>query len=163
MCGRPAAWGDGWGHGRPWRPSWGPRWQWCWPGHSRKMQLSRDTNVGELSVTLPWISSKMTNELKRSAGSQCEDIHPWQRSWGRRLGITQRWDWASGDPRSRASTPKTRVPTLLFYALTYTSDFTGGWLPTTSFGEGVNLQLQVNKNSWAWQECFNLQTPLKVL
>ena len=29
-------------------------------------------------------------------------------------------------PCSRASTSKTRVPTLLFYALTYTSDFTGG-------------------------------------
>ena len=66
-------------------------------------------------------------------------------------------------PCSRASTPKTRVPTLLFYALTYTSDFTGGWPPATSLGEGVNLQLQVNKNSWAWQECFNLQTPLKIL
>ena len=45
-------------------------------------------------------------------------------------------------PCSRASTPKTRVPTLLFYALTYTSDFTGGYSPTTSLGEGVNLQLQ---------------------
>ena len=39
----------------------------------------------------------------------------------------------------------------------------GGLTPTTSFREGVNLQLQVNKNSWAWQECFNLQTPLKFL
>ena len=29
-------------------------------------------------------------------------------------------------PYSEASTPKTRVPTLLFYALTYTSDFTRG-------------------------------------
>ena len=34
------------------------------------------------------------------------------------------------------------------YALTYTSDFMGGLSPTTSLGEGVNLQLQVNKNSW---------------
>ena len=48
-------------------------------------------------------------------------------------------------PCSRASTPKTRVPTLLFYALTYTSDFTGGYSPTTSLGEGVNLQLQLIK------------------
>ena len=51
-------------------------------------------------------------------------------------------------PCSQASTPKTRVPTLLFHALTYTSDFMGVCCPTTSFGEGVNLQLQVNKNSW---------------
>ena len=48
-------------------------------------------------------------------------------------------------PCSRASTPKTRVPTLLFYALTYTSDFTGGSPPSTSLGEGVNLQLQLIK------------------
>ena len=34
---------------------------------------------------------------------------------------------------------------------------------TISLGEGVNVQLQVNKNSWAWQECFSLQTPLKVI
>ena len=38
-----------------------------------------------------------------------------------------------------------------------------GLTPTTFFGEGVNLQLQVNKNSCVWQECFNSQTPLKVL
>ena len=38
----------------------------------------------------------------------------------------------------------------------------GGLTPITSLGEGVNLQLQVNKNSWEWQECFNLRT-LKVL
>ena len=48
-------------------------------------------------------------------------------------------------PCSRASTPKTRVPTLLFYALTYTSDFMGGCSPTTSLREGVNLQLQLIK------------------
>ena len=48
-------------------------------------------------------------------------------------------------PCSRASTPKTRVPTLLFYAFTYTSDFTGACSPTTSLGEGVNLQFQLIK------------------
>ena len=46
-------------------------------------------------------------------------------------------------PSSRASTPKTRVPTLLFYAPTYTFDFMEGVLfPTGSLGERVNLQLQ---------------------
>ena len=45
-------------------------------------------------------------------------------------------------PWSRASTPQTRVSILLIYALTYTSDFTGGLSPITIFfGEGVNLQL----------------------
>ena len=48
-------------------------------------------------------------------------------------------------PCSRASTPKTRVPPLLFYAHTYTSDFMGRCSPTTSLGEGVNLQFQLIK------------------
>ena len=40
----------------------------------------------------------------------------------------------------------------------------GGLSPiTVSFGEGVNVQLQGNKNSWVWQECFSLRTPLKVI
>ena len=40
----------------------------------------------------------------------------------------------------------------------------GGLSPiTVSLGEGINVQLQGNKNSWAWQECFSLQTPLKVI
>ena len=38
-------------------------------------------------------------------------------------------------PCSRAATPKTRVPTLLFYALTYTSDFTGGSPPSPFLSE----------------------------
>ena len=76
----------------------------------------------------------------------------------------QRWDQASGDTLFTSIYPQNQsLPTLLFYNLTYTSDFMGGCPPTTSFGEGVNLQLQVNKNSWAGQECFNLQNPLKVL
>ena len=47
-----------------------------------------------------------------------------------------------GNPR--ASTPITRAClTLLLCALTYTSDFLGGLFPTTSFGEGVSLELQL--------------------
>ena len=65
--------------------------------------------------------------------------------------LTQRRDQASGNPRSRASTPKTRV---LYGELSSI---------TISLREGVNLQLQVNKNSWARQECFSLRTPLKVI
>ena len=46
-------------------------------------------------------------------------------------------------PCSQGSTPPNQsLPTLLFHALTYTSNFTGGCPPTTSLGEGVNLQLQ---------------------
>ena len=41
--------------------------------------------------------------------------------------------------------PNQDLPTLLSYALTYTSDFTGRCSPTTSLREGVNLQLQLIK------------------
>ena len=45
----------------------------------------------------------------------------------------------------RASTPHNQsLPTLLLCALTYTSDY-GGLSPTTSFREGVNLELQLIK------------------
>ena len=72
------------------------------------------------------------------------------RSWGRKLGIRKGVIKPQETPCSRASTPQTRV-------------LYGELSPITiSLGEGVNLQLQVNKNSWAWQECFNLWT-LKVL
>ena len=38
-------------------------------------------------------------------------------------------------PCSQASTPQTRVPTLLFYALTSTSDFMGGSPPSPFLSE----------------------------
>ena len=82
-------------------------------------------------------------KLSYAAGSQCEELGPWQRSWGRRLQHTQRRDRASGDPLFLSIYPQNQsLPSLLFYALTYTSDFMGGCSPTTSLGEGVNLQLQ---------------------
>ena len=55
---------------------------------------------------------------------------PWQGSWGRRLGITQRQDWASGDPLFPSIYPQNQsVPTLLLYVLTYISDFMRGCPP----------------------------------
>ena len=83
-------------------------------------------------------------------GSQREELSPWQRSLGRKLGICKGVVKPQETPCSRASTPQTRV-------------LYGELSPITiSLGEGLNLQLQVNKNSWVWQECFNLRT-LKVL
>ena len=62
----------------------------------------------------------------------------------------QRRDQASGNPLFPSIYPKTRVCFMLS--------------PITVFlREGVNVQLQGNKNSWAWQECFSLWTPLKVI
>ena len=42
---------------------------------------------------------------------------------------TQRRDRASGNPLFPSIYPQNQSPPLLFYALTYTSDFTGGWPP----------------------------------
>ena len=79
----------------------------------------------------------------------------WEPAWGtppmakvmrKEAWHTQRRDQASGNPLFPSIYPQIRV----LYPI------------TISLGEGVNLQLQVNKNSWAWQECFNLRT-LKVL
>ena len=61
------------------------------------------------------------------AGSQREELCPWQRSWGRRLGIRkggikpQESPWKSSSiyPHNQS------LPTLLLCAPTYTSDFTG--------------------------------------
>ena len=58
----------------------------------------------------PWIS----------AGSQREELHPWQRSRGRRLRHTQRRDRASGNPCSPASSLKTRVCLLYCFMLSPT-------------------------------------------
>ena len=84
------------------------------------------------------------------AGSQREELRPWQRSWGRRLGIHKGgiepqespWKFSSTYPQNQS------LPTLLLCALTYTSDFTGGGglsPATISLWKRVNLQLQLIK------------------
>ena len=66
-------------------------------------------------------------------GSQCEELRPWQRSWGRKLGIRKGVIKPQETPCSWASTPKTRV-------------FYGELSPITiSLREGVNLQVQLIK------------------
>ena len=93
------------------------------------------------------------------AGGQHEELRPWQRSWGRRLGIRKGVIKPQETPCCRASTPKPEsVLCSHLHLWLY-----GGLSPiTVSLGEGVNVQLQGNKNSWVWQECFSLRTPLKI-
>ena len=67
------------------------------------------------------------------ARGQREELRPWQRSRGRRLGIGKGVIKPQETPRSLASTPKTRV---LYGALSPI---------TISLREGVNLQLQLIK------------------
>ena len=89
----------------------------------------------------------------------CEMIKCWEPAWGtppmakvmrKEAWHTQRRDQASGNPLFLSMYPQNQ------------STLRGLSPITISLGEGVNLQLQVNKNSWAWQECFNLWT-LEVL
>ena len=115
----------------------------------RKVMTNLDSILKSKDITLP---TKV-----RLARSQHEVLHPWQRSWGRRLQHMQRWDRASGNPCSQASIPKTRVCLLYCFMLSPIPLTLRGWgalTPITSLREGVNLQLQVNKNSWVWQRCL---------
>ena len=88
-------------------------------------------HLSELAQThIHRISDAIQLSHPLSARSQHEELHPWQRSWGRRLWHMQRWDRASGKPLFPSIYPQNQsLPTLLFYALIYTSDFTGGCPP----------------------------------
>ena len=97
------------------------------------------------------------------AGGQREELRPWQRSWGRRLGIRKGVIKPQETSVPEHLPPK---PESIYFTVSCSHLHLwlyGGLFPTGSLGGGVNMQLQVNKNSWAWQECFNLQTPLKVI
>jgi len=69
--------------------------------------------------------------LKSGVGGRHEALHPWQRSWGRRLDIHKGgiepqeypWKFLSIYPHNQS------LPILLLCALPYTSDFTGGCPP----------------------------------
>ena len=107
-------------------------------------------NIQKLVTELHLTASR--NKKGGDARSQCEELHPWQRSWGRRLGIRKGGIEPQETPCSRAFTPKTRV--CLLYC------FMRSPIPLTLWG---TVPHHLSKNSWAWQECFHLQTALKVL
>ena len=77
------------------------------------------------------------------ARSQREELCPWQRSWGRRLGICKGGIEPQETPCSQASSSKTRVCLLTALCSHLHLWLYGGLSPTTSLGEGVNLQLQL--------------------
>ena len=87
-----------------------------------------------------WISRNNSTEI--IAGSQCEELRPWQRSWGRRLGIRQGGIEPQETPCSQATTPKTRVCLLYCFILSPTPLTLRGAVPHHLSWEGVNLQLQ---------------------
>ena len=85
--------------------------------------------VKVMFTTISWIT--LCSVHGTDAGSQREELRPWQRSWGRRLDIRKGgiepqespWKFSSIYPQNQS------LPALLLCALTYTSDFTGGCPP----------------------------------
>ena len=76
------------------------------------------------------------------ARNQREELGLWQSSWGGRLGISKGGIEPQETSCSQTSTPQTRVCLLYCFMLSPTSLTLRGLSPTTSLGEGVNLQLQ---------------------
>jgi len=139
-------------------------------------------------VWLIWNHGKRTNDNKEDynvihcyrrivseGGNGYKKLPPtcWGPAWGtppmakvmrKEARHTQRRDGASGDPWKFSSIyPHNQsLPTLLLCALPYTWLY-GGLSPTTSFGEGVNLELQLIIIPGCDRSVPNLQTPLKVL
>ena len=118
--------------------------QWCHPVISSSVvPFSSCPQSFPASESFPWVNSSHGWPV----GGQSEALRPWQRSWGRSLDIRkgrikpQESPWKSSSIYSHNQS----LPALLLCAPTYTSDFMGGLSPTTSFGEGVNLELQLIK------------------
>ena len=91
---------------------------------------------------------------KTLAGSQHEELRPWQRSWGRRLRHRQRQIEPQETPCSQASTPKTRVYLLYCFMLSPTRRTLWGAVPHRLSRRRSKLAASVNKNSWVWQGCL---------
>ena len=81
------------------------------------------------------------------AGSQREDLHPWQRSWGRRLNIRKGGIKPQEFPLEILEHLPPKLESAYFTTLCSHLHLWlyGGLSPTTSFGEGVNLELQLTK------------------
>ena len=113
-----------------------------------------------MSVSDKWTSAninrfRIVEELKGKGGTrgkltmdyvggQSDVLRPWQRSWGRRLDIRKGgiepqespWNSSSIYPHNQS------LPTLLLCGHLHLWLY-GGLSPTTSFREGVNLELQL--------------------
>ena len=97
----------------------------------------------------------------RDAGRQHEESHPWQTSWGRRLGICKGGIKPQGSPWKFSSIyPQNQsLPTLLHYAFTNSSDINRGLSLHHLFLEKVNLELLDNKSP-GHNKSVSIQKPL---
>ena len=90
-----------------------------------------------------WRTVVLEETLERSfAGSQREELRPWQRSWGRRFCIRnggiepQEFPW-----KFSSIYPQNQSLSTFCFVLSPTSDFTGGCPPLPLSEKRVNLQL----------------------
>ena len=93
-----------------------------------------------------YIIERMVHDLTLSdPGSQHEQLCLWQRSWGRRLGISKGRIEPQESPLEILEhlPPKPESAYFLLCALTYTSDFMGGCPPLPLSEKRVSLQLQL--------------------
>ena len=95
---------------------------------------------------IPW-TEEPGKLQSMDAGSQHEELRPWQRSWGRRLGIGKGGIEPQESPWKfyQASTPKTRVCLLSALCSHLHLWLYRGLSPTTSLWIRVKLQLQLIK------------------
>ena len=86
-------------------------------------------NLSQHQGLFKWVRS--SHQVAKVARNQREELRPWQRSWGRRLGVRKGGIEPQESPWKFSSiySQNQSLPTLLLCALIYTSDFTGGCPP----------------------------------
>ena len=97
-----------------------------WPADVKSWLIWKDPDAGK-----DW----RLEEKGMTAGGQREELRPWQRSWGRRLGIRKGVIKPQETPCSWASTPKTRVYLLYCFMLSPTPLTLRGVLPHHHFSQ----------------------------
>ena len=116
-------------------------WRWWSNPSSRKRNAKRQNGC----LRRPYKQLRKEENWK-AAGNQCEESHPWQRSWGRKPDKTQRRDLASGVPPefSWTSTSKNQsLPALLYCAFPlfwHSLEKVNSGLQSSAFERSVSAQ-----------------------
>ena len=112
-----------------------------------------------------WRTVVLEKTLERSfAGSQREELRPWQRSWGRRFCIRnggiepQEFPW-----KFSSIYPQNQSLSTFCFVLSPTSDFTGGCPPLPLSEKRVNLQLIKFLGVIVFQPTDSFESPLACL
>ena len=110
-----------------------------WPPDVKNWLIGKDPDAGK-----DW----RLEEKGMTAGGQREELRPWQRSWGRRLGICKGMIKPQEIPCSRASIPKTTVCLLYCFMLLPIPLTLWGAVPHQFSRRRSNVQLQFSSVQW---------------